>query len=363
METPRGREARQPGDRPPRIVDLANELGYSASTISRAINGDPVVGPELTARIRAHAASRGYVANRLAQSLTGSSRRFVGFLVPDVENRPYSIAANAVAQGLAGTEHQLILAISGDDPRTEYEALRSLVGAQVAALIVSLTPTPTEEVRQLLDTCPVVQFNRSQRNGTATVLCRDRPGLAAATEHLLELGHRDIAYLGTSTQVSNGRDRLRGVREALAEADVELPPTRRLLLPPTKHDGYVGAHQLLDTAPRPTALVVGSSNLSVGAARAVHDMGIEMPGELSLVVYGDPSWGDLYEPRLTTVAVPYQEMGQRVAKTVVSLLAPGATRSRPPRHRLAAELVVRESTAAPAAREQRRKAAPCASRR
>lgn len=345
---------------PPRITDLAAELGYSASTISRALNGDPIVGPELTARIREHAAKRGYVANRLAQSLTGAGRRFVGFLVPDVENRPYSIAASAVANSLAAAQHQLIVAISGDDPEQEHEALRSLVGAQVAAVIVAPTARMTKESKQLLATCPVVQFNRTLRLGTASVLCHDRAGLAAATRHLLDLGHRSVAYLGTSDRLSNGRDRLRGVTDALG---AEVPAARRRLLPPTEDDGYAGTRDLLEGSAPPTALVVGSSSLSIGAARAVHDLGISIPSELSLVVYGDPTWGELYEPRLTTVAVPYRAMGQQVADTVMAMLSDDQQAGRPPRHRLAAELVVRESTAPPARRsDQRRKSTRCASR-
>lgn len=336
------------------------ELGYSPATISRALNGHPTVDGAVARRVREHAARRGYVANRLAQSLVGRSPRFIGFLVPDMENRPYSIAANALARCLADSEHQLIVAISGDDPATEHTALRSLVGARVAALILSPTPGMTSESRQLLGGVPVVQFNRFLRLGTATVTCHDRSGFADATRHLLELGHRDIAYLGTTSEMSNGRDRIHGVRETLTAAGLNLPGHRVRLRPPTGEDGYRATRELLGTDPLPTALVVGSSNLSVGAARAVHDLGIRIPDQMSVIVYGDPTWGDLYEPKLTTVAVPYQAMGERVAQVVTSLLDGTATTRRPPRHRLPTELVVRQSTASPSDHDERVSA--CASR-
>lgn len=356
--TPRG--ARNRPSAPPRITDLAAELGYSAATISRALNGHPTVDPGVARRVREHAARRGYVANRLAQSLVGRSPRFIGFLVPDMENRPYSIAANVVARYLGDSEHQLIVAISGDDPATEYTALHSLVGAQVAALILSPTPGMTQESRQLLRGCPVVQFNRFLRLGTATVACHDKRGFADATRHLLELGHRDIAYLGTSSDVNNGRDRVQGVRETLVEAGLGLPKHRVRLRPPTGEDGYEAARELLTAETLPTALVVGSSNLSVGAARAVHDLGIQVPRQLSVIVYGDPTWGELYEPRLTTVAAPYEAMAEQVARAVTSLLDGTASTSRPPRHRLPTELLVRESTAPPL--ENHERVTACASR-
>lgn len=330
---------------PARITDLAAELGYSASTVSRALNGHSAVRPELARHIREHAAKRGYVANRLAQSLVGRSRRFVGFLVPDLENRAYLIAANTVAEQLARSGHQLIVAVSGDDPDSECAALESLVGAQAAALIVAPTAAMSDGSKALLAMCPVVQYNRALRLGTATVLCSDRPGLASAARHLVTLGHRDIGYLGTSDTLSNGRERVRGFRDALAEAGIT--PSERLLrlLPPTEHDGYVATGELLAALPRPTALIVGSSNLSLGAARAVKELGLRVPEDLSLVVYGDAAWGELLEPRLTTISVPYRAMGERVARVVVSMLAAEGTDKRPPRHRLQTELVVRESTA------------------
>src|SRR5699024_5241655 len=104
------------GHGPVRIVDLAGELGLSVATVSRALNNNPAVRPDIAARVRDLAVERGYVANRLARSLRSQSRSFVGFLVPDAENLAYSIAATACTQHVSRSGNQLILAISGDDP-------------------------------------------------------------------------------------------------------------------------------------------------------------------------------------------------------------------------------------------------------
>jgi LacI family transcriptional regulator len=286
------------------------------------------------------------VANRLARSLRNRTRNFIGFLVPDIENLAYSIAADACARYLANSGYQLILAISGDDPELEYSALRSLVEAQVAGLIVAPTSGLAPNTRTLLNESTVVEFNRTAGLSEHAVLCDDHDALARATRHLLDLGHESIAYVGTTDALSNGHERLEGVRQELARAGIVLDPRWTRLLPPTEKDGYESARALLSMTPRPTALLVGSSNLSMGTARAIREMGIRMPAEMSLVVYGDSRWGELYEPGLTTVTAPYQAMARRVTD-IVSRMLTGEGDSAAGQIRLPAELVVRGSTAGP----------------
>ncbi|MPZ62686.1 MAG: LacI family DNA-binding transcriptional regulator [Propionibacteriales bacterium] len=327
-----------------RIVDLAQELQLSVATVSRALNHVPTVDDDIAQQVRDLAERRGYVANRLARSLRMRTPPFVGFLVPDVENLAYSIAVDACAKYVGQLGYQLILVISGDDSASEYAALRSLAEAQVAGLIVAPSPDMSEESRALLAGRSVVQFNRDCGLSDYTVVCDDRPAFADATRHLLELGHTRFAYVGTTDVVSNGRDRLEGVRGELSRAGRRLSNASTRLLPPTETDGYAAAYELFTTGSRPTALVVGSSNLSMGVARAVRELGIAIPQEMSLVVYGDDRWGGLYEPGLTTITAPYREMARTVADIVTELLSGGRRPRRGP-VRLPAELVIRGSIA------------------
>jgi LacI family transcriptional regulator len=326
-----------------RIVDLAAELQLSVATVSRALNHVPTVDAHLAETVREHAERRGYVANRLARSLRSRSRNFIGFLVPDVENLAYSIAADACAQYVSKLGYQLILAISGDDPASEYAALRSLAEAQVASLIVAPSPGMTDSARTLLADHAVVQFNRDTGLSPHVVVCDDRAAFAEATRHLLELGHIDFGYIGTTDKVSNGRERLTGVRDELARVRRRLPRNRTLLLPPTEKDGYAAARSLLSRRRLPTALLVGSSNLSMGVARAVREAGIAVPEQMSLVVYGDDRWGALYQPALTTITAPYRDMARAVVDIIAGLIGGGRTPSAATS--LPAQLVVRHSTA------------------
>lgn len=329
-----------------RIVDLAQELGLSIATVSRVLNDSPAVRPEVAERVRAYAATRGYVANRLARSLRSRTRGFVGFLVPAIENLAYSIAADACAQNVSRSGHQMILAISGDDPELEFRALLSLAEAQVGAVVVAPSPSMSAESRRLLANMTVLEFNRTAGLSDNMVLCDERSAFVEATRHLLDLGHESIAYIGTTDAVSNGRERLEGVQEELKRHGKRLLKGDTRLLPPTEGDGYQAARELLTVSDRPTALLVGSSSLSMGVARAVRELGISVPAEMSLIVYGDSQWGQLYSPGLTTVTAPYREMGHSVANIVAGILSQDG---RAPAQivRMPAELVVRESTAPP----------------
>ena len=337
---------REPVDGRIRIVDLAAELNLSVATVSRALSNSPAVRPEVARRVRDLAVERGYVANRLARSLRSRSRTFVGFLVPDVQNLAYSIAAAACAEHVAKSGNQLILAISGDDTERELQAVRSLAEAQVGGVIVAPSREMSDESRRLLDGMKVVEFNRTVGLSDDMVLCDEQSAFAGATRHLLGLGHTRIGYIGSTDALSNGRERVAGVRQEMRRHGRRLLKRHTRLLPPTQQHGLEAARDLLSADDAPTALVVGGSNLSLGVSHAIRQLGISMPHELSLIVYGDSDWGELYSPTLTTIKAPYREMALAVADIVTGLVAPDGARLGG-QLRLPAELVVRDSTAAP----------------
>lgn len=354
LSTSRRAPAR-PG-RPVRVADLAADLGLSTATVSRALNGSPLVRPEIARRVQDHARRRGYVPNRLARSLAARTRTFVGFLVPDVRNLAYSIAAGTCARLLGDAGYQLILAITGDDPDREYEAVTGLAGAQAAGIIAAPSAGTGYGGLAALTDLPVVEFNRTAGLPGPGVFCDDRAAFAAATRHVLELGHSDVGYIGTTETVSNGRWRLEGVRQAHGEAGLTLDPARVRLAVPTEENGRAAALDLLGRPDRPTAILVGSSSMSIGVARALARSGFAVPADLSLIVYGDPQWTDLCVPPLTTVAVPYRAMAEVVADLVLRVIASErpVAGDRYGRHWLPAEFIVRSSTAPPPAGAARR---------
>lgn len=303
------------------VVDLARELGISTATVSRALNGSAAVRPELAERVRQHAESRGYVANRLARALSANtSRAFVGFMIPYVDTPAYSAVAAELARLLSADGTQMILTITENDPERELRQLRELLASRVAGLVISTSTGVLEDTKRLLTRLPVVELHRASGIDAPGVFSDDEQTLAESVLHLAALGHRRIGYLGTPTALSNGESRLRGVRRGAELAGLARDAVTVCLPEPTQENGYRGALELLGRSPAPTALLIGGGALSIGAARAVRASGRRLPDDLSLVVYGDPSWFALSDPPLTTIAVPYPELASRAARLLLGRL-------------------------------------------
>jgi len=302
-------------------VDIAREFSVSTATVSRALNGSHTVRPELAQRIRAYAAEHGYVPNRLARGLSSaSSRAFVGFVIPYVDTPAYSAVAAECARLLSTDGTQMILTITGNDPQRELQQLRELVASRAAGLIISPSTGILPESRKILENLAVVELHRSCGIGAPGVFSDDRRVLADAVTHLTELGHRDIAYLGTPRELSHGAVRWNGITDGLRRAGLDPEQMRALLVEPTTANGRRGVEELLAGPGRPTALIVCGGALSVGAAAAVRATGMRTPDDLSLVVYGDPSWYALADPPLTTVQVPYPQLAVQAARLLTGLL-------------------------------------------
>lgn len=303
------------------VVDLARDLGVSTATVSRALNGSAAVRPELAARIREHAEARGYVANRLARALSANtSRAFIGFVIPYVDTPAYSSVAAECARLLSADGTQMILTITENDPERELRQLRELLASRVAGLIVSPSTHILEPSKRLLTGLPVVEFHRACGIDAPGVFADDEQAMVDSVAHLAELGHTEIGYLGTPRELSNGASRLRGIRRGaeLVGLDPDRIPMR--LVEPTGANGKRGAAELLAGPNRPTALIVGGGSLSIGAAQTVRTSGLRVPDDLSLVVYGDPSWFTLSDPPLTTVCVRYEELASQAARLLLSRL-------------------------------------------
>jgi LacI family transcriptional regulator len=335
------------------VVDLARELGISTATVSRALNGSALVRPDLAERIREHAQARGYVANRLARALSANtSRAFVGFVIPYVDTPAYSAVAAECARlfsqdGPGGPGTQMILTITENDPERELRQLRELLASRVAGLVISPSTGVLDDTKRLLAGVPVVELHRACGIAAPGVFTDDDQAIAESVLHLAALGHRRIGYLGTPVALSNGAARLRGMRRGARLAGLDPDELPSCLIEPTQDNGQRGALELLNRPEAPTALLVAGGALSIGAARAVRASGRRLPDDLSLVVYGDPSWFALSDPPLTTVAVPYPELARRAARLLLDRLddPPGAAPGPP--ELIRPELVLAGSTGPP----------------
>lgn len=300
----------------PSIKDIAIALGVSHATVSRALNDSPLIAEQTKERVRAAATEMGYIADAAAKVMRGARSNIVGFILPDVENHFYSAIARAIAETVAASGMQLVLAISEDDPDLELRHVRGLCEARSRGIIITPVAGLRAATARLLANVPCKQLVRRHPLVDADVIVADDTSATfEAARRLFEQGHRRIAYIGGGSEtLSTGTDRAEGFRRALAEvteADATIA-----LGPPHPEFGYETAIALLTGPDRPSAIVLGSSQFTLGALKAIREIGLQVPDDISLIGYDDPDWFEFWGEGITTISLPIREMALMAANMV-----------------------------------------------
>jgi len=291
------------------IKDIAARLNVSASTVGRALADDPRISAGMKKRVAEVAAEIGYVANRAARMMRGASSNLVGLIVPDIRNSFYSTIAHALTKCLEMENLQLTLSESDDDRLVELKHVRELIGANVAGVILVPSARPHPEAVRLLKGTPHIQLLRKHAAlGEQWFGIEDSRALFDATQHLLDLGHRRIAYIGGSDELPTGAARLKGFRAAMAGAGPAALAFEELGPPAQRDFGREALRRLLGQKKRPTAVVMGTVQHTSSVLDELQDSGVQVPEELSIVGFGDERGYKWWGPGLTTIGLPVSEL-------------------------------------------------------
>jgi DNA-binding LacI/PurR family transcriptional regulator len=336
-----------PGSQPRSITthDVARRAGVSQATVSMVMGNNPRARVAVATRERVLRAAEelGYRPNLLARGLVRGRSYAIGMVVPDLSN-PFFLDVVTGAQRVAAETGYAVLAADTRDASVarQVELLR---GRQVDGVI--------------LEGLGASSIPADALGGAAVVLVDEPPdrwpGVASdalgagrlAAQHLIGLGHREIAFIGPATDVHGFRMRERGFFQALREAGIGLSSERLRRAAPTLGGGQVAMRALLSLRSRPTAVFCANDLLGVGAQKACLSAGIAVPTGMSIVGCDDVEIARVVTPELTTIAVPARELGARAMRLLLRKLDDPT--HVPPGHRaLPVRLVVRGSTAPPA---------------
>lgn len=309
-----------PAATPVTIRDIAAKLGISHATVSRALGSHPHINADTRARVKALAERMGYVPNASARAMRSARSALVGLIIPDVQNDFYATVAKIVADALAAQCLQLVLSVTEDDPERELRDLRALLEARAAGVILTPSAAPRAETLALIGNVDAVQVVRSHDDIHASaVVIDDRAGTFAATRHLLAYGHRRIAYIGGTAELSTGRDRLGGFEDALRKEG--LKPAHISLGAPRPEFARHAIATMMAAKQRPTGLVLGSSELTLGALQGLRAAQLDWPRDVSVVGYGDPAWFELAAGGITTVSLPVRDVAMTAASLLLARIA------------------------------------------
>lgn len=253
-----------------------------------ALADSPQISEQTKARVRALAATLGYVVHSAARSMRRGQSTLIGLIIPDVQNEFYGTLAKALAQCCELAGFQLLLAITEDDADSEERQVRGLSEARGAGIVIVPCPRPRKETLMLLARGPWVQLIRRIQGVDAPWFgIDDEAALRDATTHLLSLGHRRIAYIGGTLELSTGRDRLKGFESAFTAVGLPVPQHLIHLGRPRMDFAASAFASLWQDSERPSAVVTGGARLSAGVIEMMGLLKLHAPQNVSIVTYGD----------------------------------------------------------------------------
>lgn len=327
------------------IKDVAALAGISYTTVSHVVNNSRPVSAHVRRKVESAIAELNYVPSAVARSLKAQSTATIGLLVPNSVNPYFAELARGIEDCCERNGYCVILCNSDDDPQKQRNYLRVLLEKRVDGLVVASVGGDAALIDLLAAVrTPMVIVDRGLHEVSADLVCIDHEqGGYLATQHLLDLGHHDIACISGPQHTHVAQLRMDGYRRALGERGLRPAANRVMHSDFTSPGGYLAAVQLLAAEP-PSAIFAANDMIGLGVLRAAAEQGIRVPDELSVIGFDDIELSRYVYPALTTVGQRIGELGEIAAERLLARIA-GSPGAAPTRHVIAPQIVVRESTA------------------
>jgi LacI family transcriptional regulator len=305
------------------IREVAEESRVHVSTVSRVLNPQTrgMVSKEVADRVLAVAQTLGYLPNPIASGLRTRRSRTIGVLIPDLTNPVFPPIVRGIARTLAPAGYVAVLADSDNEMLNVKAIVSSLLARQVDGLILATALREDPIVDECIENdVPLVLVNRTTDNArVASVTTDDDTGIRLAVQHLVELGHRQIAFVGGPQVTSTGHVRYRAFLAATREAQLSID--RRLVINAKAFSETAGKETLeriIETAGTEfTAVVAANDLLALGCFDALKDAGLRCPQDVSVTGFNHMPFVDRFSPSLTTIHIPLDELGVRAAQLLL----------------------------------------------
>lgn len=328
------------------IRHVAAAAGVSIATVSNVINGRTSVAPELIQRVRTAMAELGYQRDQVAATLRRRHTSIAGIVLPTLMS-PFLAALATRFEDLSHAQgFQLLVGTANEDPEQEFGRVQAMLAWRIGGLI--LAPVTRQFISypliQASGVKAVLVDRMTDIDDLDCVVVNNLEATLVATRRLIENGHRSILALGTSRSILNMLDRITGFETAIAAAGIGA--TSEVLCGGGDFDSIGRAlHQRLQEGPVPTAIFALSDVATLAALRALGDLGLRVPDDVSLLGFDDHEWMQVLRPPISAVRQPIDELARHAWRQLVQRLQ--GDPSPPSRVQLACSLEWRASTGAP----------------
>lgn len=307
----------------PTLQDVAVRAGVSTATVSRCLNFPKQVSDKTRDKVQTAIADLGYSPNFGARAMATKRTHTIGAVIPTMENAIFARGIQAFQEELNGHGYNLLIASSSYQPEREEAQIRSLVarGAD-GLLLVGHRRDPA--IYQFLDAQQVpalVTWAFDADHARPSIGFDNRRAMQTLAREVLALGHRRLAMISADTSTNDrAAERLGGVHDAMAEAGLAADTLTVIETAYGIETGAAAFGKLMTLHPRPTAVFCGNDVLAVGALGRARDMGVAVPGEVSILGFDDIELAQVAYPKLSTVHVPHREMGRKAARALIGFL-------------------------------------------
>jgi LacI family transcriptional regulator len=329
------------------IQDVARRAGVAPITVSRVINNNGYVSEETRQRVEAAIDELHYIPNALGPSLRSKRTLTLALVLSDITNPFWTTVARGVEDAANKQGYHIIIGNTDESPHKQEEYLTFLMKKQVDGFLVVPVSSRSLDVLQKRRVPFVVIDRHIPDEQFDSVRGDSANGAYALTRHLLTLGHRRIAIISGQEYLSTASDRVAGFLKALQDAGVSDAP-QVYWGEFNQETGYDYARQALKSKPRPTAIFASNNFIAIGAVRALHEAGMRIPEDMSVVAFDDLPPAITIDPFFTVAAQPAYEMGQQAAELLLARLA-GSGPDGFQEIVLPVEIIVRKSSGKPPA--------------
>lgn len=328
-----------------RMSDVAKLAQVSTMTVSRVLNENPNVLEETRQRVFAAIEQLGYRRNELARSLRERRSRQIGILVPNLYDPFFSMCVHAASTVAKAHDYSVSIATTDEDPSAEFEEARRMAVRHIEGLVVipAVDGGPSRLLSPDLDDMPLVVLDRPLAGGghrADTLLVQNRRGAQIGTEHLLALGHKQIAFIGLEGHLYTMRKRHAGYRLAMEAAGLR-PKTVLVSAESDTMPGHL--RELFAKKQVPTALFCANNLITRRVLHALQRLDIHPPDQVALLGFDDFETADLMRPGITVVRQPVELLARMAAEVLFARLAESSVPDSGKRIVLPVELVVRGS--------------------
>ncbi|MCA9889482.1 MAG: LacI family DNA-binding transcriptional regulator [Anaerolineae bacterium] len=311
---------------PIRLKDLAAELNLSVTTVSRALADYDDVSPRTRQRVRQAAEAMGYVPDITAQRLQGQRKNALGFIIPTFGPRFSDPFFSEILAGIGNETgrqgYDLLISTVAPGPQELEVYHRYVFGRRVDGLLAVRTRRQDQRLAFLIENnFPVVAFGRTELPLSFPWIDVDGAhGLHLVVDHLVQLGHRRIAYARPPEELMFDAERWRGFEDALAHYGVPIVADLIRHGDLTQASGFRLGGDLLDLAEPPTAVISGNDLMALGVMAAAQGRGMEVGRDLSVIGFDDVTSSEHAHPPLTTVRQPIYHIGELVAEMLIQII-------------------------------------------